>query len=94
MDDQVALGLLYFRNGMRLQSQLFSDKRFDERLDLLPFVSYQPTTLQGLDESGIHADRSDASLLHLKAFNCNHTFRTEPNFDRSSTIGIVCSYQT
>jgi hypothetical protein len=76
VDDQVPLALLHFPNGMRLQSQLLSDERFNEHFDPLPFASCQQTTLRGLDESGIHAGHSDVNLLHLKAFNRNHTFRT------------------
>ncbi len=80
VDDQVPLGLLYFRNGVRLQSQLLSDERFNEHFGPLPFVSCPQTTLRGLDESGIHAHHSNANLLHLKAFNRNHTFRTGAQF--------------
>jgi len=37
VDGHVPIRLLHFRHGMRLQSQLLSDERFDEHLDLLPF---------------------------------------------------------
>jgi hypothetical protein len=33
VDDHEAIGLLHFRHGMRLQSQLLSKKRFDQHLD-------------------------------------------------------------
>jgi hypothetical protein len=74
VDDHVPLGLLHFRNRMRLQPQLLSQKRFDEHLDPLPFGGLITTALKGLDESGIQAAYSDGNLLHLKPFNLNFTF--------------------
>ena len=74
VDDHVPLGLLHFRNRMRLQPQLLSQKRFDEHLDPLPSDGLITTALKGLDESGIQAAYSDGNLLHLKPFNLNFTF--------------------
>ena len=74
VDDHVPLGLLHFRNRMRLQPQLLSQKRFDEHLDSLPFGGLITTALKGLDESGIQSAYSDGNLLHLKPFNLNFTF--------------------
>jgi hypothetical protein len=37
VDDHILLGLLHFRHGMRLQSQLLSNERLDEHRD--PFLS-------------------------------------------------------
>jgi hypothetical protein len=74
VDDHEPIGLLHFRNRMRLQPQLLSQKRFDEHLDPLPFGRPITTALKGLDESGIQAAYSDANLLHLKPFNLNFTF--------------------
>jgi hypothetical protein len=37
VDDPVPLGFLHSLHGVRFQSQLLSEKRFDEHLDTLPF---------------------------------------------------------
>jgi hypothetical protein len=65
MDDHVPLCLLYFRDGMRLQSQLLSEKRFDEHLDLFLSVAAN-NSLRRLDASGIHTRHFAANLLYLR----------------------------
>src|SRR5271157_3694730 len=57
MDDHIPLGFLRLRHGMRLQSQLLSDKRLDEHLDL-PFEGCEQHPSKGLDVFGIHAKPS------------------------------------
>jgi hypothetical protein len=76
VDDHESIGLLHFRHGMRLQSQLLSEKCFYEHLNPLPFDGRSTTALKGLDGSGIQAAHSAANLLHLKPFNFNCTFGT------------------
>jgi hypothetical protein len=41
VDDHEPIGRLHFRHGMRLQSKLPSENRFDEHLDPLPFGGCQ-----------------------------------------------------
>jgi len=71
---------------MRLQSQLLSEKRFDEHLDPLPFDGCEYQALKRLDVSGIQAARSPGNLLHLKPF----TFQLH-SWDRSLTnLSALC----
>jgi hypothetical protein len=76
VDDHEPIGRLHFRHGMSLQSQLLSEKRFDEHLDPLPFAGLITSALKGLDESGIQAAYSAGNLLHLEPCNLNCTFGT------------------
>jgi hypothetical protein len=62
---------------MCVQSQLLSEKRFDEHLDPLPFAGCCYTTvLRKLDVSGIQAAHSSGNLLHLQPFTFNCTLGT------------------
>jgi hypothetical protein len=74
VDDREPIGLLHFRNRMRLQPQLLSQKRFNEHLDPLPFGGPTTTALKEFDESGTQAAYSDGNLLNLKPLNLNCTF--------------------
>jgi hypothetical protein len=75
VDDHIPLGFLRLRYSVRLQSQLLSDERLDEHLNL--FLSGECTTPpKGLDVSGIHAKPTHATTLHSKRFNPNYTFGT------------------
>ena len=70
VNDQVFLCLLHFRHGMRLQSQLLSEKRFDEHLDPLPFDGYNnsPQKIRCLEDSRrpLHRQPAASKILQLQ----------------------------
>src|ERR1039457_4181913 len=75
VDDHVILCILHLGHGMGLQSQLLSDERLDEHLNLFLSGSEQQPSKDWMF-GGFTLGRAPVNMLHLKPFNFNYTFGT------------------
>src|SRR5258705_300567 len=70
VNNQILLRLLHSRYRMRLQSQLLSEKRFDEHLDPLPFDGYNnsPQKIRCFEDSRppLHRQPAASKILQLQ----------------------------